>query len=169
MPGRLPPVSDRSTTSRVEQRDQRVEVAAAGRLEERVDDLALPGEVGIGSRDLRALDPAPGPAGQLASRSRRAVDHRRDLLERQLEHVVEHKRETLGRCQRVEHDEQREADRVRQQRLILRRADLWVRQVGAELLLAPGTAGAQDVEADAGDDGGEPGAEVLNVAPRPTG
>jgi hypothetical protein len=77
---------------------------------------------------------------------------------------VEHKRETLGRCQRVEHDEQREADRVRQQRLILRRADLWVRQVGAELLLAPGTAGAQDVEADAGDDGGEPGAEVLNVA-----
>ena len=35
---------------RVEQRDERVEVATAGRRKERLDDLSLAGEIGIGNR-----------------------------------------------------------------------------------------------------------------------
>ena len=66
-----------------------------------------------------AADPAARPAGELARRLGRAVDDRRDLVERHGEHVVQHEREPLGRRQRLEHDEQREPDRVGQQRLVL--------------------------------------------------
>ena len=49
-----------------------------------------------------------------------ALDDRRDLLERDAEHVVQHEREPLGGRQRLEHDEQREPDRVGEQRLAAR-------------------------------------------------
>ena len=67
-----------------------------------------------------ALDAAAGAAGELARRLGRAVDDRRDLVEGHGEDVVQDEREPLGRRQRLEHDEQRQADRVRQQRLVLR-------------------------------------------------
>lgn len=56
-----------------------------------------------------------------ASRSWRTVrsDHRSDLVERHREHVVEHERESLGRAECVQHDLQRDPDRVRQQRFVL--------------------------------------------------
>ena len=104
----------------VEQRDEGVEVAPARCQEEGVDHVSLTGEIGVGSRYLGAFDAAPGPAGELPRRRRGSTDHRRDLLEGQLEHVVEHEREPLRRGQGVEHDEQGEPDRVGQQRLLLR-------------------------------------------------
>ena len=75
-------------------------------------------EVGVGERVL-ALDAAARAAGELAGRRRGAVEDPRDLVEGHGEHVVQHEREPLGRAQRLEHDEQREADRVGQQRLVL--------------------------------------------------
>src|SRR5688500_7819336 len=53
---------------RVEDRDEPVEVAVACGPEERIDDLALTIEVGIGSRHLGALDATPCPAGELSRR-----------------------------------------------------------------------------------------------------
>jgi hypothetical protein len=92
-----------------------------------------------------------------------------DLLERQLEHVVEHERQPLRRRQGVEHDQQGQADGVGQQRLLVglegsHRADDGIGDVDAEGLLAPGVARAQHVQADAGDDRGQPAAEVLDPA-----
>ena len=49
----------------------------------------------------------------------RAVDDRCDLVERQPEQVVQHEGQPLGRRERLEHDEQREADRVGEQRFVL--------------------------------------------------
>ena len=103
---------------RVEHRDQRLEVAVAGGGEEGVDDFALAGEIGVGHRG-RSLHPAPRAARELPRRGRGAPDDGRDLVERHAEHVVQHEREPLGGRQRLEHDEQREPDRVGQQRLVL--------------------------------------------------
>jgi hypothetical protein len=55
---------------------------------------------------------------------------------------VQHKHEPLGRRQRLEHDEQRQADRVRQQRLVLGihpvgTVDDRFGDVNADRLLAP--------------------------------
>ena len=102
----------------VEDGDERVEVTVAGGGEEGVDHLALAAEVGVGHGRV-ALHPAPGPAGQLAGGVRGAADHRGDVVEGHGEHVVEHEGQPLGRRQRVEHDEEGEADRVGQQRLLL--------------------------------------------------
>jgi hypothetical protein len=43
----------------------------------------------------------------LAGRLGRALDDRRDLLERQREHVVQHEGEPLGRSQGLQDDEER--------------------------------------------------------------
>ena len=103
----------------VQHLEQGLEVAVPRGGEERVDDLALPADIRVGDRDL-ALHPAPRPAGELARRLRRAVDHGSDLVEGDGEHVMEYEREPFGRIQRLEHDQQREADRVGEQRLVLR-------------------------------------------------
>jgi hypothetical protein len=126
---------------RVQHLEQRLEVAVARGREERVDDSALSLEVGVGNRRL-ALDAAARTAGELPCRLRRAVDDRRDLVEGHGENVVQHEGEPLGRRQRLQHDEQRQADRVRQQCLVLRvgpvgAVDDRVGQANAERLLAP--------------------------------
>ena len=152
----------------VEHGHERVEVTAAGGGEEGVDHLALAGQVGVG-RGRGALHPAPGPAGELAGRVRGAADDRGDLVEGHGEHVVQHEGEPLGRRQRVEHDEQREADRVGQQRLVLG-VDRRVRgsrsgRARARPAAPRGAcARAQHVEADAGDDRRQPSAQVLDAA-----
>ena len=67
----------------------------------------------------RALDPPPSSARELSGRGRGTPDHRRDLLERQVEHVVEHEHsESLCGVERIEHDEKREAHRVGEQRFL---------------------------------------------------
>ena len=76
--------------------------------------------------------------------------------------------ESLRRRQRVEHDEQREADRVGEERLVLgavrRQRDDRLRELRADEVLATRAAGAQQVEADAGDDRRQPAAHVLDLA-----
>ena len=72
----------------VEQRQQGVEVASAGGLEERIDDAFLNGEIGVRLWPRR-VDAPSGPARQLTSSRRRPVDDRGDLLERDREDVVQ--------------------------------------------------------------------------------
>ena len=95
---------------RIQHGQQPLEVAVAGRRQERFDHRPLAVEVGVGDR--RALDPAAAAAGELARRVRGPADDRRDVVERDGEDVVEHERDALGRGQGVEDRQQRQADRV---------------------------------------------------------
>ncbi|HEY6237086.1 MAG TPA: hypothetical protein VIW69_18430, partial [Candidatus Elarobacter sp.] len=76
---------------------------------------------------------------------------------------MQHERDAFRRAERFEHDQQREADRVRQHRFVLGplfgRGFTRARVVGDQLLAAA-LARTQHVEADAGDDGRQPAAEV---------
>ena len=99
----------------------------------------------------------------------RATDDRGDLVERHGEHVVQHERDAFGGRQRIEHDEQREPDRIAQQGLLLGiharlGAHDRVRHVGLEGRLAPRPARPQHVEADPPDDRRQPGPQVLDLA-----
>jgi len=100
----------------VEHREQATEVAIARSREERVDDLLSPAAVGVGARRA-APDAAAGAAGELACRLGRAVEKRRDLVERDREEVVEDERHPLARREGLEHDEQRDCRPRRRARL----------------------------------------------------
>jgi hypothetical protein len=80
---------------------------------------------------------------------------------------VEDVGEALRRAELFDHHLHREADRIGDYGLVLRsrlfdRVDDRVGQVDGHRLLWVGGAAAQHVEGDATDDGGEPGAEVLD-------
>jgi hypothetical protein len=100
----------------IEHRDECVEVAIARRGEERVDDLPLSSEVRIRLRG--SLHTAPGAAGQLLRGGFGAVKGSGDIRKRHAEHVVQDEREPLGGGQRIEHHEQRQPDRLGEQRLV---------------------------------------------------
>jgi hypothetical protein len=125
---------------RVQHLEQRLEVAVPCGRQKGVDDFVLSVEGGVGNRVL-ALDSATRAAGELTCRLGRAVDDRRDLVEGQGEMSCSTNASRLDGL-RLEHDEQRQADRVRQQRLVLGvdpvgAVDDRVRHVDAERLLAP--------------------------------
>ena len=103
----------------VEDGDEPVEVAVMRRRDEGVDDASLNRHVGFGSGVPR-LNAAAGAARKLASRIGGALDDRRDLLEGHAEDIVQHERDAFGRRKRLEHHEQCKADRVGQQRFVLR-------------------------------------------------
>lgn len=71
------------------------------------------------ARRGRSAHPQAGPAGELLRGRRGSAEHRRDVVERYSEHVVEHERDPLSRGERAEHHKQRSADRVGHQRLLL--------------------------------------------------
>jgi hypothetical protein len=79
-----------------------------------------------------------------------------------------HERHPLGGREGVEDDQERTADRVGEQRLVLGIGLAGVGdrfgQVGIGRRLGPGAPRLEHVQADAGDDGGEPAAEVLDGA-----
>ena len=80
---------------------------------------------------------------------------------------MQDERQPFRRRQRVEDDEQREADRIRQQRLVFRvvpavDADDRLGQPRPRVLLSARVAGPEHVEADTRDDGREPPAEVVD-------
>jgi hypothetical protein len=77
---------------------------------------------------------------------------------------VQHEGEPLGRRERLEHDEQRQPNRVRQQRLVLGIDPILTvdEQIG-KLLFASRLAGAKDVQRDACDDSRQPCAEVVDL------
>jgi hypothetical protein len=62
--------------------------------------------------------PIPPLSGELAGGRGGPIDQGRDLLEGQVEQVVRHEGEPLGRGERIEHHEQSQADRVGENRLI---------------------------------------------------
>jgi hypothetical protein len=82
---------------------------------------------------------------------------------------MQHERQPLGRTQRVQHHQERETDRVRQQGLVLGVAagilvaDNRLGQPGADVALPARFAAAQHVQAHAPDDGGQPAAEVRDA------
>ena len=81
---------------------------------------------------------------------------------------MQHEREPLRRRQRLEHDEQRQADGIGQQRLVLgidpvHPVDKRIGEPSGERLLPPGLARAQHVQAHPTDNGRQPGAEVLDA------
>ena len=81
---------------------------------------------------------------------------------------MQHEREALGRRQRVEDDEQREPDRVGEDRLVLGigvsvDGDDRLGEPAAEVVLTAGAARAKDVERDARHDGRQPAREVRDA------
>jgi hypothetical protein len=81
---------------------------------------------------------------------------------------VQHEGEPLGRTQGVEHDEQRQPNRVGEQYLLLGalsvvETDDRVGHVRDQQLLRPRVARFQRVQAHAGADRGQPSAQVLDV------
>ena len=82
---------------------------------------------------------------------------------------MQHERETLGRAERVQHDLYRDPDRLGQQRLVLgigpgrRILDDRLRPPAVERLLAAGATGPEQVQADPGDDRGQPPLEALDL------
>jgi hypothetical protein len=116
-----------------------------------------------------AADTAAGAAGELARRVGRALEYRGDLSEGDGEHVVQDEGESFGGGERLEHDQERQADRVGEQCLVLGVGALggvddrvWDARVQG--LLAAGLARAEHVQRDARDDRGQPRAEVLDLA-----
>jgi hypothetical protein len=67
----------------------------------------------------RVPDASPRAAGELLRGGFGAVESGTDVGEWHAEHVVQHEREPLGGSQRVEHHEQREPDRVGEERFLL--------------------------------------------------
>jgi hypothetical protein len=81
---------------------------------------------------------------------------------------VQDEREPLGRFQRLEDHEQRQADGVGQERLVLGvgavgAVDDRLRHAHIEGFLAPRSARAQHVQRDARDHGRQPSAEVFHL------
>ena len=113
------PRSTRKTTSGSSTASSASKSPCARGGQERVDDLALPREVGVG------LGAAPRTRRLPRLASWRAASGVRSTIgaissNGIAEHVVQHEREPLGGRERLEHDEQREPDRVGEQRLLLR-------------------------------------------------
>jgi len=81
---------------------------------------------------------------------------------------VQHERHALGRLERLEHDEQRQSDRVGELHVVFR-APLMsslrrrLRLVRVERLFAARVASAQHVEAHPADDRRQPAADVVDV------
>ena len=101
----------------VEEGEQRVEVAVSGCGEEGINECGLAEPVCLLGRVL-LLHACAGAACELAGRWRAAVDDWGDLVEGDREDVVQDEGDSLGRCERVEYDQQREPDRVGKECLV---------------------------------------------------
>jgi hypothetical protein len=80
---------------------------------------------------------------------------------------VEHERDPLGGREKVQHDEERRTDGLRDHGFVLGSGQVdgggrGVRGLHAGGVLGPRTPGPQPIEADAGGDGREPPAEVVD-------
>lgn len=105
---------------------------------------------------------AAGLGWPALGRDRAPPHDRGDLLEGDREHVVQHEREALVGCQGVQDDQERRADGVGELDLLLGRGR--GHRLGGRVgpHLPPGGAGAQHVQADAGDHRGQPSAQILD-------
>jgi hypothetical protein len=101
-------------------------------------------------------------------RVRRPAHDRPDLAERHPEQVVQDERQPFGRGQPLQHDQQRQPDRVRGQRLVLGVglvvvADDRVGHAHVQRLFSPGRPRAEHVQADPPGDRGQPRRQVDHV------
>ena len=154
----------------VEHRQQRVEVARAGGGEERVDDLALP------RRSASGGGSAPRTRRRARLASWRAASGVRSTIGAISSNGTANmscstNASRSGGRQRLEHDEQREPDRVGEQRLLLGVGAVvgatTAPAAGRRPVLGRGAARAEHVEADAPDHGRQPAAEVLDPPASP--
>jgi hypothetical protein len=162
------PPSDLSTTSGSRTATSASKSPFRAAAWERLDDFPLGLEVGVRHRGSPTDSPSRA-AGELARGLGRALDNRCDLVERDGEHVVQDEGQPFGRGQRLEHDQEREADRVGEQRLVLGigavgGVDDRVGNMHLERLLASRSARTEHVQRHPGDDRRQPGAEVLDLA-----
>ena len=118
----------------------------------------------------RARDFSPAPGGERGWRAARggwsSPHDGRDLLKGHIEEVVQDESKPFGGIQCVEHDEQRETNRIGQQRLVFGIASISVAhdrlgRILSQRLLASGGARTQHIEADTRDHCGQPAAEIL--------
>ena len=151
---------------RVQHGDQRVEVTTASCQEEGVDNCTLTSEVGI--RYFGAPYPTSRPARELPGRRRGSIDHRSDLLEWQVEHVMENEGQALSGSERVQNDEESETDRVGKECLVLgSKFSHWtddrIREMHLQALFASVIACSQHIQTNAGHDRRQPSTKVLDV------
>ena len=100
---------------RIEHGEEALEVACARRPQKRLHHFALTSPAGVRWRWRAAHAPARA-ARELLCRGRRPSHDGTDLVERHGEQIVQDERKAFGGRQRVEHDQQRHADRVREHR-----------------------------------------------------
>src|SRR5688500_1286599 len=100
----------------------------------------------------RSLHTPSRTTRELPSCLKRTADDRGDLLERYIEGIMQHERNTFRRRERLEHDEQRETDGVRQLHVVLQISRVGdrdrLRSRRVQLLLSPSLSRAQHVETD---------------------
>jgi hypothetical protein len=152
----------------IEHGQKGVEVAAARRREEGIDDCPPPVDVRVADH-RRASNASPSAARELASGRGRPAEDRRDLVEWDRREVVKHERKSLRGAQGFEHREEGHADGIGQDRFalgvdsVLRVADRSLAR-RFEGLLASRTAGAEHVERGPGNQGREPAPDILDPA-----
>ena len=100
---------------RIEHGEEALEVAGARRPQKRLHHFALTSPAGVRWRRRAAHAPARA-ARELLCRGRRPSHDGTDLVERHGEQIMQDERKAFGGRQRVEHDKQRHADRVREHR-----------------------------------------------------
>jgi hypothetical protein len=148
----------------IKDREQGREVAALRCSEKRADHFALPCPVGLRLGACTLDSPAP-TARELSRRHRRAADDRCNLIERDIEHVMQHECDPLRRRQGLEHNQHRNADGIRDQlsalQIVGRGESL---HFGIDRDFTPRLPSAEHVDADARNDCREPAGKIVNAA-----
>src|SRR5690242_8565746 len=103
-----------------EKTQQRLEITAARRIEIRARDFPLPAAVARRRPAVFATDASSRATRELSCRLWRTAKNGSDIVERKIEHVVQHERYTLSRLESLQDDEQRDSDRVREHGFTLR-------------------------------------------------
>ena len=106
------------------------------------------------------LHVAPRPRRELAGVGLAGADDRRDLVVGVVEHLAQQERGPLLGREALEHDEEGQRQRVGELGLrggLILACDQRLGQPLADVRLAPGAGRAQLIDAEAGDDGGDPG------------
>jgi len=142
------------------------EIASPKCAEESVNHPPLQMQM-IRGRCRWSLDLSAGTARKLPCRYSGATQNTCDFAERHCEDVVQHKCEPLGRCQSVEHHEERQADRIREKSFLLRVGSNlslgnWFMRLLLHGFLAPGRARPQQIERDAGNHCCQPSTKIFD-------
>ena len=155
---------------RIQDGDQRFEVAALDGREKCVDHAALLPQDRVRCR-RPDLDTPTGATRELACGGDRAIHDRRDLLEGHPKHIVQHERESFRRLQFLENDEERQTDRVGEHTIRFgsfgpasERADDRIRHMNFKRILPARGARAQHVEAHPRNDRPQPSPQVFHTA-----